>query len=186
MRAGIHLAKATCIHRTLIERTSHGILLVLLAIACWAGAAVAAEEAPLHETIHIQKTIAVDPGKTWSAIRGIGGLDRWFPVIATCRVEGSGVGATRILTLKPNGAEMRDEVLEISDDARRFRYQRVKSPFPISKYIGTVEVQADGAARSILTWSVDMDVVPAHRDEMVALLTKAISDGIDGLEQDLR
>lgn len=170
--------------------------MVFGAVACWASLAAAADlaatstapkdEAPLHETIRIKKSIAVDAAKAWSAIRGIGGLDRWFPVIATCRVEDAGVGATRILTLKPDGAELRDTILEISDSSKRFRYQRVKSPFPISEYFGTVEVQPDGPARSILTWNVDIKVTPAHRDEMITLLNKAISGGVDGLEKDLK
>jgi hypothetical protein len=177
-------------------RLTQVTFLALGLMACWASLVAAADgaatvavsqsEGPQSESIHIRKSIEVNADKAWLAIRGIGGLDRWFPVIATCRVEGAGVGATRILTLKPDGAEMRDTILEISDSSKRLRYQRVKSPFPISEYLGTVEVQPDGAARSILTWHVDIKVTPAHRQEMVALLNKAISDGVDGLEKDLK
>jgi len=164
---------------------------VIFATVCWAGLAVAADsvpqdQVPLHETVRIKKSIGVGAAKAWTAIRGIGGLDRWFPVIATCRVEGAGVGATRILTLKPDGAEMHDKILEISDDAMRLRYERVKSPFPIAKYLGTVNVISEDPSHSTVSWNVDIDVTPAHREEMVKLLTKAISDGVDGLEKELR
>lgn len=45
------------------------------------------------------KKIAAPTAVAWEAIRGIGRLDIWFPTIASCRVEGDGVGAHRHLTL---------------------------------------------------------------------------------------
>lgn len=91
---------------------------------------------------NIAQTIDAPSDKVWAAIRAIDGLDRWFPVIATCRVEGEGVGAIRFL--------------ELSD------------------------------GKSEVTWAVELDVTAEARDELAAVISAAVSDGISGLGQDLQ
>jgi hypothetical protein len=51
----------------------------------------------MQEILNVTKTIASPSDQVWAAISSIGGLDRWFPIISSCRVEG--VGAIRMLTL---------------------------------------------------------------------------------------
>ena len=137
------------------------------------------------ENIKIVKIIDAPSDKVWAAIRGIDGLDRWFPVIATCRVEGEGVGAIRFLELG-DGGEIRDRVEEIDDQARRFRYLRTHHPFPVSTYKGTVLVRDAGDGKSEVTWGVELDAAAQGRDELVAFISTALSDGISGLGQDLQ
>jgi len=137
------------------------------------------------ETIDIVRTIDVPSGAAWAAIRGIGGLDRWFPVIATCHVEGDGVGAVRTLGLVQGGS-MEDRIEEIDDRARRLRYVRFSHPLPVTSYKGTVVVRPAGTDKSELSWSVEIDIAAEARDELVAFLGKALTDGIAGLETDLR
>jgi len=125
------------------------------------------------------------PGeRVWSAIKSIGGLERWFPIIASCRVEGEGVGAIRILGLV-DGSEMRDRVLEIADAERRFRYDRFKLPFPVENYQGTVEVRDRADQGSVVVWKTQFEVAADKKDGLVALIESALSDGLDGLEQEL-
>jgi hypothetical protein len=42
-----------------------------------------------------------------------------------------------------DGGEISDSVLEIDSAAKRFRYERTHSPFPVSQYFGTVEIYPD-------------------------------------------
>lgn len=139
----------------------------------------------MTETIIVTKTIAAPVEKVWSALRAIGGLDRWFPVIATSRVEGEGVGAVRILGLA-DGGELHDRVLEIDDAGRRFRYERFHSPFPVRSYLGAVDVRDAGEGRSAVTWTVVIDAAEDVAPGLAEFLRGALSDGIDGLERDLR
>lgn len=136
-------------------------------------------------TATVTKIIDAPSDKVWAAIRSIGGLDRWFPVINSCRVEGEGVGAVRILGLA-DGGEMRDRLLEIDDAERRVRYQRFQSPFPVESYIGTVEVREKLDRRSEVSWNVQIEVAADKVDDLAAFLETALSDGIDGLERDIR
>ena len=137
------------------------------------------------ETLNVTKAIVAGSDVVWGAIASIGGLDRWFPVISHCRVEGAGVGATRILMLV-DGGEIHDRVLEIDSAAKRFRYERTLSPFPVSKYLGTVEVRDDAASTSIMSWTVQIEVTEEAREQLVPFLKQALSDGVSGLERDLR
>ena len=42
----------------------------------------------------ITKKLNVPSEKVWDAIRNIGRLDVWLPIIETCKVDGNGPGAT--------------------------------------------------------------------------------------------
>lgn len=137
----------------------------------------------MHATVVVSKAIEMPAADVWSAVRAIGGLDRWFPIISSCRVDGTGVGAMRVLGLE-NGGELHDRVEEIDDAARRFRYLRTVHPFPVTRYVGTVEVRERGPAADVV-WTLDIDVEPAARDELVAFLRGAISDGMDGMAREL-
>lgn len=136
------------------------------------------------ETSNVTKTIAVPADRAWSAIAQIGDLDRWFPVITDCKVNGSGVGATRILTLT-DGEKIIDRIDVIDHHLRRFQYNRTDSPFPVNRYLGTVEIQESDASSCEISWTVEIDVLDEKRDEMVDFLKHALAGSIHGLEQNL-
>ncbi|VFU08826.1 SRPBCC family protein [Methylocella tundrae] len=81
------------------------------------------------ETINSTKTIGVLSDAVWTAVAGIGGIDRWLPLIESCRAEGRGEGALRFLRIA-SGGEVEDRVDEIDHQPRRFRYTRRARPFP--------------------------------------------------------
>jgi len=81
------------------------------------------------------KKLNASTEKAWEAISRIGRLDVRFPFIATCFVEGKGVGAHRTMTTA-EGGEITDIIYEIDQSKRRLVYQRVKSPFPVTFYRG--------------------------------------------------
>lgn len=136
-------------------------------------------------TVNVTKRLDAPADKAWAAIARIDGLDCWFPIISACRVEGAGVGALRVMTLS-SGGEMRDRITDIDADRRWLRYERISHPFPVSDYRGAVQIDDDGDARSVLAWTVRFEVAPEHRDDMLRLIETAISDGVDGLNKELR
>lgn len=136
------------------------------------------------ETLNVTKTMAVPADQAWQAIAQINGLDHWFPVIVDCTVTGNGVGATRILTLS-TGEKITDRIEAIDHHGRRFRYNRIESPFPVSRYLGTVDICQLGPDSSEIVWTLEIDVDNEKRDELVGFLKQTLSDGIDGLERDL-
>ncbi len=134
----------------------------------------------MDTTVVVHKTIQAPAADVWAAVRAIDGLDRWFPIITSCKVDGTGVGAMRVLGLE-GGGELHDRVEEIDDEARRFRYLRTVHPFPVTRYVGTVEVREG----TDVTWTIETDVDDAARDELAAFLHGAISAGMDGMAREL-
>lgn len=135
------------------------------------------------KTVNVSKTMPIPAATVWSAIAGIGGLERWFPVISACHLIGGGVGAMRVLTLAAGG-EMIDRIELIDHGRRRFQYNRIESPFRVSSYQGTVEVCEGLDGGSVLEWSVDIDADTESLD-LLEFVRQAITDGVSGLERDL-
>lgn len=133
----------------------------------------------------ITKKLNVQTEKAWNAIRDIGRLDMWFPIIATCQVEGKGVGAHRYMTLE-GGGNITDLIEEIDDSKKRLVYLRTESPFPVSYYRGTVEVFDSYDSLAIVVWTIDFDSVPEESASVADLVRCAIADGIDGMEKYLQ
>lgn len=138
----------------------------------------------MHTKQAITKKLNVPAEKAWQAIRDIGRLDVWFPIINTCQVEGQGAGAHRYMTLE--GGKITDLIEEISDADQRLVYLRTESPFPVTHYRGTVEVFDSYDAQGVITWTIDFESSPEDSDAVADLVKNAISDGIDGMEKYLQ
>ncbi len=132
----------------------------------------------------VARKLNVPASTAWSAISLIGRLDVWFPSIATCRVEGEGAGARRFLTFH-RGGSVEDRIVEIDHEKRRVVYDRVKSPFPVSSYIGTVEVFESFDSLAVVVWTVDFDSTPENSALVRATLEKGIGDALLGMNADL-
>ena len=139
----------------------------------------------MNDQINITKIIVTNADLVWTAISGIDGLERWFPIIADCSVLGTGEGAIRLITLA-DGGKIKDRIELIDHKQQILRYNRVESPFPVQRYIGTVQVCKESDVSAKLSWTIDIDVQEVHRDELHGLVYQAISDGIDGLASELQ
>lgn len=133
----------------------------------------------------IVKKLIVPADVVWSAIRNIGRLDVWFPFIATCRVEGLGVGATRYMTIA-GGGDIKDTIEEVDDVNMRLVYLRPVSPFPVTYYKGTVEVFKSYDGLGVVVWTIDFESTPENSTSVAELVKGAINDGIEGMEKDLQ
>jgi len=124
------------------------------------------------------------PAAAWRAVSALGRLDVWFPTIATCRVAGEGVGARRFLTFH-RGGDVEDHIVQIDHKKRRVVYDRVRSPFPISSYTGTVEVFESFDSMAVVVWTVEFESTPEQSASVRATLENGIGDGLLGMNADL-
>ncbi len=134
----------------------------------------------------ITKKLNVPADVVWQAIRNIGRLDVWFPIIESCRVEGEGQGALRYMTIVNGGGEIKDTIEEIDDANRRLVYLRPISPFPVSYYQGTVEVFTSYDGLGIVVWTIEFESKPEDVASVAELVHDAISAGLEGMEKDLQ
>lgn len=132
----------------------------------------------------ITKKLGVPADKAWQAIRSIGRLHVWFPIIESCRVDGEGPGARRYMTLV-DGGEIQDVIESIDDGRRRLVYLRPVSPFPVSYYRGTVEVFTSYDGQAVVAWTIDFESQPQDAAAVAELVHGAIGAGLDGMEKDL-
>jgi Polyketide cyclase / dehydrase and lipid transport len=124
--------------------------------------------------------------EAWQAIKQFGRLEVWFPSMAACRIEGDGVGAVRHLTLDGGLGEITDHLSSIDDEGRRSTYRRTESPFPVTSYVGNVEVFRSFDSMAVIVWTVDFESAPDVSEIVAELLSDAIAAGLDGMEADLQ
>ena len=101
----------------------------------------------------IHKDIPIDahPGDVWAAVRDFGAVhQRLAPGFVTdARLEGD----TRIVTFH-NGTVARELLVDCDDERRRLAY--AISGERVRHYSASVQVIADGEARTRMTWIVDV------------------------------
>lgn len=134
----------------------------------------------------IAKKLRVSDALIWDAISAVGRLDVWFPIIETCRIDGQGKGAIRRMTVVDDGGEIEDTIEDVDTVKKKLVYQRLVTPLPVSSYRGTVEVMESFDGLGVIVWTVDFDSKPEDAQSLADFIRDAISDGIDGMEADLR
>ena len=132
----------------------------------------------------ITRKLNVPAAKAWDAIATIGRLDVWFPTIASCVVEGSGVGAIRRMDLA-RGGKIVDHIVDIQPGKMRLIYERVESPFPVTSYRGTVEVLESFDGLGVVVWTIDFESTPEDSPLVNAQLEAGIGAGLEGMKADL-
>ena len=139
----------------------------------------------MQTKVKVTRKLGASVDTTWNAIEGIGRLDVWYPSISDCTVTGAGVGAERRLILDGGLGEMLDIVRAVDPDQKRLTYERVESPFPVSSYVGTVEVFSSYDGLAVVAWTVEFESEPDMADFVRDLLTGGIGDGVAGMDADL-
>ena len=131
-------------------RLTHVLLLLLCA---WMS--------PLHAanppTINITRSVALNlkPDLAWGIVKDFSGLHRWHPGFTdTELIQGANgkLGALRVVAMK-DGPRVSDQLLQYSEQSKRYRYRMVASPMPVEDYVGAISVRSKGKT-SIVTWSV--------------------------------
>jgi carbon monoxide dehydrogenase subunit G len=100
----------------------------------------------------IHKDIPIDahPDAVWAAVRDFGALDRLAPgFVRDVRLEGD----ARIVTFA-NGMVAREVLVDCDDTRRRLVYAVISER--VTHYSASVQVAADGEARTRLSWIVDL------------------------------
>ena len=137
----------------------------------WQGG-VAAVASIRHE-VEIEATAE----HVWDAVRDVGAVHRRL-------VPGLAVGArmdghVRILTL-PDGGVVRELIVDVDDDTRRLAYAVVEGRMALVYHHATLEVFAEGPARSRLVWITDF--LP---DELAAEIRLRTERGIQVMKRAL-
>ena len=118
--------------------------------------------------------ISIDrsPDDIWKVIRQFGTIDEWRPGVESCSVDGD------VRTIGMMGIEVKEQLRELDDDARRISYSLIESPIGnLEAHLVTIAVDPEGAG-SHLAWSVT--VTP---DELLGLFLPLYEGSVAALKQ---
>ena len=101
-------------------------------------------------SITMQIPIAADADTVWAAVRDVGHPHHLFaPVLTDAHLDGD----ARVVTFA-NGMTVREQIVDLDDEARRFAYSVVDGPFDHHHASFAVRAEPDGS--STLTWISDL------------------------------
>lgn len=126
-----------------------------LALAAALGIASVAQAGQVSVTESV--LLPVKPAAAWALVGDFSGVESWHPAVVASTLQGTGraTGDTRVLMLG-NGAEIREELEFYDGEGMSYSYRIVSSPLPVTGYVSTLSVSADGGG-SRITWRSSFD-----------------------------
>jgi hypothetical protein len=138
-------------------------------------------EREIMAEVKVSEPIAAPAAKVWELLGDFGGVAKWGgPILQSCRVEGSGVGAVRTIGL-PGGNSIQERCEGLDSAGRSLTYSIVgKSPIPIRDYVSTCRVVDTGTGQCRVDWEgrFEPDGVPEEQaqDLVRGIYTGAITE----------
>jgi NADPH:quinone reductase-like Zn-dependent oxidoreductase/uncharacterized protein YndB with AHSA1/START domain len=117
----------------------------------------------------------------WDFLRDFNAHDRWHPAVTESRIEdgkaADQVGCVRRFRLV-DGAELREQLLALSDRDRSFTYCINDSPLPLVGYVATVALKpvTDGN-RTFWHWRCSFDPPPEQAEALARMVGTEIYEG---------
>jgi hypothetical protein len=126
-------------------------------------------------TIIREVVIGADATRVWEALRDFGALEEKLApgFVTDCRLESSD---TRVVTFF-NGAEARERLVGIDENARRLAYSVIESRFDATHHNAAAQIIDDNIGRSRFIWTVD--VLP---DELATPIGQMMDAGLDAIK----
>ena len=127
----------------------------------------------------VQSTVLpVPPRDVWNIIRDFNGHETWHPAVVSSQIErgylGDMVGCVRRFRLE-DGAELREQLLALSDADHSFTYCMLETPIPLFNYIAHVRLLSvtDGNG-TFWEWRAHFDTHEDQLEQMMALVADQI------------
>lgn len=131
---------------------------------------------------HVIRRIHARAEEVWETIREFDRVQKFLPSVASCTVEGSGVGARRICTLQ-DGTKVFERLVTLNEKKRMIRYSIIQSHLPFDSYLGTIRVRGLGQHKCEIEWSSTFDAVGVPEAQVVAMIEDLYVQAIKGLEK---
>ena len=134
------------------------------------------------KSVKISRHVSVDASAIWNIVRTGNGVEKWFPIIASCDLKGTGPGAKRVCVTQ-DGQTLEETIVSIDEQNREFVLRIDKqSIMPITDIINRLSVSdANGGAQ--VDWIAEFELAD---ETMSGAIEQGLSDlyvmGIKGLE----
>lgn len=130
--------------------------------------------ATIHEAIEIDAS----PEEVWDVAGDPGRIADWLPALTSSQAD----GAARECTMT-NGAELKEHILEHSDEKRSYTYEIVEAPVPLRAYRSRFAVEGhDGHAH--VNWDAEFEAEDAAQEpELVEMFSQTYREGLESLRR---
>lgn len=128
----------------------------------------------------VQKDIQISApaAEVWAVAGDPGRIADWLPALESSHVEGDHRSCTLV-----EGGQIEEKILEHSDEDRRYRYQILEGPMPLSSYESTFEVD-DHDGHAHIKWTAEFEPEDAGQEpELIETFGDIYSSGLDALKQ---
>ena len=123
--------------------------------------------------------IPVSADQVWQLVGGFNSLPDWLPLIA--KSEPLDGGRVRHLQTA-DGSVVVERMQTFDNVGRTYSYTIEESPFPVTAYLATLQVEALTESSAKVTWSGVFTPAPGTTDEAAeALFTGVYSGGLEAL-----
>lgn len=121
------------------------------------------------------------PDHVWALIGGFDSLPDWLPFIPESLSSEGG----RVRSLKdPDGNSIVERLMAFDEQQRSYSYAIVTSPFPVTGYLSTLRVKADGQG-SLIEWFGEFTPAGVSDAEAQALFKGIYEGGLQALAKTL-
>jgi len=134
--------------------------------------------------VKVSESIPASAAKVWELLGDFGGVTKWGgPMLQSCTVEGTGVGAVRTLGL-PGGMTIQERCEAYDGIGRSLTYSIVgKSPIPIRGYLSTCRVVETGANECRVDWNGTFEPDGASEEQTQGMVRGIYTGGIAGVKK---
>lgn len=115
----------------------------------------------------------------WAKVGDFCGIAKWHPAVEKCNLSAD--GKTRTLSLKGGGTIV-EALVKWDAAGRSYTYSIVNSPLPVTNYVSTITVSADGAG-SALTWTGKYDAKGAPDADAQKVIQGIYEAGLKALAE---
>jgi len=102
----------------------------------------------------LSRSVNVDssPATVWSVIGPFCAIEKWHPVVGSCREDGKNP-PTRTLVTKDGKTTFVEPEIARNETDHFYSYSFKSSPFPVTHYMGTIWVVSDERGGSTVLWT---------------------------------
>lgn len=147
------------------------------------------------KTLKVKESVEINApaAKVWETVQNFNDLGAWHPAVAKTEITAgtnNKVGAERQLTLQ-DGGTINEKLLAFNAKKMTFKYSIIDSVLPVSHYVSSVTVKANGANKTTVVWNgdfkrKDLSSTPAKdQDDETAVkaITGVYRGGLDNLKK---
>ena len=133
----------------------------------------------MKKNMEFERVIQSESDAVWAVLAKLDGVEQWAPIIAECRVEGSGEGAVRHC-VTADGGTLRERIVRLDEVGRAVHYT-IEDGLPVDSYSGVFSVrERDGSA--VVHWSVSFEGDEAAVQQVAGMLAEVAPAMLEGLD----